>query len=236
MELQDFLEKYGNKMNEIERTFVEDIFYIYAGKNGLDYLDVQTPIEDSQFKKRKLDFTIKTNRYKYVIEIDGYTYHAEGAMRVSPEYFDDLLVKQNDLILNGWILIRFSYNQIRTNPSFCIDTLRRAFRGDPQINPYFLNKDNFEPTFPQQTALDNIEYYRNSGINKGVIIMPTGMGKTILAALDANRLNVKTLFVVHRNDILQESYNKFNEVWPEATKGFFNAEEKKYNSTSNFCI
>lgn len=226
MELITFLEKNENKMNEIEKTFVEDIFYIYAGQNGLDYLDVQTPLEDFQHKKRKLDFTIKTNRYKYVIEIDGYTYHAEGALRVTPEYFDDLLVKQNDLILNGWVLIRFSYNQIRTNPSLCIDTLRRVFRSDPQINPYFLNKDNFEPTFPQQTALDNIQYYRNSNINKGVIIMPTGMGKTILAALDAKRLNVKTLFVVHRNDILQEAYNKFNEVWPEATKGFFNAEEK----------
>ncbi|MCT8978037.1 DEAD/DEAH box helicase [Clostridium sp. CX1] len=226
MELLSFLEENGHKMNDIEKTFVEDIFYIYAGENGLDYLDVQTPMEDSQFKKRKLDFTIKTNRYKYCIEIDGYTYHAEGALRVTPEYFDDLLIKQNDLILNGWLLIRFSYNQIRTNPGLCIDTLRRAFRSDPQINPYFLNKDSFKPTFPQQTALDDIEYYRNSNVNKGVIIMPTGMGKTILAALDAKRLNVKTLFVVHRNDILQEAYNKFNEVWPEATKGFFNADEK----------
>lgn len=226
MELIDFLEKHGHKMNEIEKTFVEDVFYVYAGKNGLDYLDVQTPMEDSQFKKRKLDFTIRTNRYKYVIEIDGYTYHAEGALRVSPEYFDDLLAKQNDLILNGWKLIRFSYNQIRTNPNFCIDTLRRTFRSDPQINPYFINKDSFEPTYPQQTALDNMEYYRNANVNKGVVIMPTGMGKTILAALDAKRLNLKTLFIVHRNDILQEAYNKFNEVWPEATKGFFNADEK----------
>lgn len=226
MELLNFLSENEHKMNDIEKTFVEDIFYIYAGENGLNYLDVQTPLEDYQLKKRKLDFTIKTNRYKYVIEIDGYTYHAEGASRVSPEYFDDLLVKQNDLIINGWILIRFSYNQIRNNPAFCIDTLRRAFRSDPQINPYFLNKDNFEPTFPQQTALDNIEYYRNSNINKGVVIMPTGMGKTIFAALDAKRLNLKTLFLVHRNDILQESFNKFNEVWPESTKGFFNADEK----------
>lgn len=230
MELFEFIQENETKMNDIEKQFLEDIYYPYAGLNGLKYLDVQTPIEDCENRKRKLDFTIKTNRYKYVIEIDGYTYHAEGALRVTPEYFDDLIVKQNDLILNGWILIRFSYNQIRNNPSFCIDTLRRAFKGDPQMNPYFLNKDSFSPTFPQLNALDNIQYYRNTSVNKGVVILPTGMGKTILAALDAKRLNSKTLFIVHRNDILQESYNKFNDVWPEPTKGFFNAEEKDTKS------
>jgi len=230
MDLYEFIEENSSKMNEIEQRFVEDIYYPYAGANGLKYLDVQTPIIDYENKKRKLDFTIKTNRYKYVIEIDGYTYHAEGAQRVSPEYFDDLIVKQNDLIINGWILIRFSYNQIRQNTNFCIDTLRRAFKSDPQINPYFLNKESFTPTYPQANALENIKHYRDLSITKGVVILPTGMGKTILAALDAKRLNTSTLFIVHRNDILQESYEKFNAVWPEPTKGFFNADEKDTKS------
>lgn len=226
MQLEEFINKNKSKMNEIEQQFVEDIFYTYAGENGLDFLQVQTPFEDYQNKKRKLDFTIKTNRYKYVIEIDGYTYHAEGAQRVSPEYFDDLLDKQNDLVINEWTIIRFSYNQIRNHPEKCIDTLRRTFKKDFQLNPYFLHQDSFSPTYPQQTALDNMEFYRNNGNNKGVVLMPTGMGKTVLAALDAKRINGKTLFVVHRNDILQEAFHKFNEIWPESTKGFFNADEK----------
>lgn len=95
MVLQEFIDKYGSKMNEIERQFVEDVFYPYAGENGLDYLQAQTPFEDSECRTRKLDFTLSTNRYNYVIEIDGYTYHAEGATRVTPEYFDDLLMKHN---------------------------------------------------------------------------------------------------------------------------------------------
>src|SRR5699024_3484371 len=102
MTLQDFIKANQGKMNEIEQTFVEDVFYPYAGENGLDYLRAQTPFEDSECRTRKLDFTVSTNRYNYVIEIDGYTYHAEGASRVTPEYFDDLLMKQNDLILNGY--------------------------------------------------------------------------------------------------------------------------------------
>lgn len=230
MNLTEFLDKNTSIMNEIEQIFIEDIFHPYAGDNGLDYIDVQTPIDDYENKKRKLDFTIKTNRYKYVIEIDGYTYHAEGAQRVSPDYFDDLLVKQNNLILTGWTLIRFSYNQIRNNPSHCINTLRRTFLGDPEINPYHLSKSSFEPTYPQAVALENINHARKLNINKGVVIIPTGMGKTILAALDSKALNTRTLFIVHRNDILNESYNKFKDVWPESTKGFFDANEKDTSS------
>ncbi|MBS4931806.1 MAG: DEAD/DEAH box helicase family protein [Clostridiales bacterium] len=230
MTLQDFIVQNSTKMNEIEQIFVEDIFYQYAGENGLDYLQAQTPFEDSDCRTRKLDFTVSTNRYKYVIEIDGYTYHAEGAARVTPEYFDDLIMKQNDLILNGYILIRFSYNQIRNHPDLCINTLRRSFKSDAQINPYHLHHDSFSPTYPQQRGLDACEFYRNAGTNKGVVILPTGMGKTILAALDAKRLNCKTLFVVHKNDILTEAYDKFCAVWPESTKGFFNATEKDTTS------
>lgn len=230
MTLQDFIRENSTKMNEIEQTFVEDIFYPYAGENGLDFLQCQTPFEDSECRTRKLDFTVSTNRYNYVIEIDGYTYHAEGAARVTPEYFDDLIMKQNDLILNGYILIRFSYNQIRTNPALCINTLRRSFKADAQINPYHLHHDSFTPTYPQQRGLDACDFYRNSGTSRGVIILPTGMGKTILAALDAKKLNCKTLFVVHKNDILTEAYEKFCAVWPESTKGFFNATEKDTSS------
>lgn len=230
MILQNFLDKYGSKMNEIERQFVEDVFYPYAGENGLDYLQAQTPFEDSECRTRKLDFTLSTNRYNYVIEIDGYTYHAEGATRVTPEYFDDLLMKHNDLILNGYILVRFSYNQIRNHPDLCINTLRRTFKADAQINPYHLHRDSFAPTYPQQRALDGCDYYRNTGLTKGVVILPTGMGKTIFAALDAKRLNVRTLFIVHKNDILTEAYDKFNAVWPEVSKGFFNATEKDTTS------
>lgn len=230
MTLQDFIAVNQNKMNEIEQTFVEDVFYPYAGENGLDFLQAQTPFEDSECRTRKLDFTVTTNRYNYVIEIDGYTYHAEGASRVTPEYFDDLLMKHNDLILNGYILVRFSYNQIRNHPDLCINTLRRTFKADAQINPYHLHRNSFSPTYPQQCALDGCEYYRSTGMNRGVVILPTGMGKTIFAALDAKRLNVRTLFIVHKNEILSEAYDKFNMVWPEVSKGFFNATEKDTES------
>lgn len=78
MQLIDYMQQNESKMNDIEKQFVEDVFYPYAGENGLDYLNAQTPFEDFECRIRKLDFTIATNRFRYVIEIDGYTYHAEG--------------------------------------------------------------------------------------------------------------------------------------------------------------
>lgn len=230
MLLTDFIQRNELKMNDIERRFVEDVFYPYAGENGLDFLEAQTPFEDSECRTRKLDFTVTTNRFRYVIEIDGYTYHAEGAQRVSPEYFDDLIMKQNDLILNGYILIRFSYNQIRNTPDTCINTLRRSFKADAEINPYYLHASEIQPTYPQQKSLDACEYYRQVGLRKGVVILPTGMGKTIFAALDAKRMNCRTLFIVHKNEILREAYEKFCFVWPEVEKGFFDANEKDTTS------
>jgi superfamily II DNA or RNA helicase len=230
MKLSEFMELYSSKMNDIEKEFVEQVFFPYAGENGLDYLKVQTPFEDSQSKKRKLDFTIQTDKYKYVIEIDGYTYHAEGAQRVSPDYFDDLLIKQNDLILNGWKLIRFSYNQIRNEQILCINTLRRAFKSDPKINPIFAGRDQLVPTYPQQMALDSVEFYRKLGKKKGIVVLPTGIGKTYFSAFDAKRINGRTLFIVHRDTILKQAYDSFDDVWPDATKGYFNAEEKDTTS------
>jgi superfamily II DNA or RNA helicase len=226
MELSAFIEKNRSKMNEIEEEFVRSIFYPYAGERGLDYLQVQTPFEDSQAKKRKLDFTIRTDRYSYCIEIDGYTYHAEGALRVSEDYFDDLLVKQNDLILCGWKLIRFSYNQIRKNPVLCIDTLRRAFKSDPQINPIYRNDGKIEPTLPQKLALEAIDFNRSLGKNAGVVVLATGLGKTFLAAMDAQRIGGRTLFIVHQENILKQAFESFDIVWLDVTKGYFKADEK----------
>jgi superfamily II DNA or RNA helicase len=230
LNFKDFLDLNQCRMNEIEKDFVELVFFPYAGENGLDYLKVQTPFEDSLLKKRKLDFTIETNNYKYVIEIDGYTYHAEGAQRVSPDYFDDLLVKQNDLILNGWKLLRFSYNQVRTDSIICIDTLRRAFKSDPEINPIFVGRGELVPTYPQKQALESVEYYRKLGKEKGIVVLPTGIGKTYFSAFDAHRINGRTLFIVHRDTILKQAFDSFDDVWKGVTKGFFNAIEKDTTS------
>lgn len=230
MNMEIFLDENDKKMNDIEKKFLKEIFYPYAGDRGLQYLKVQEPFIDSEARTRKLDFTLRTEKYSYCIEIDGYTYHAEGAMRVSEDYFDDLLMKQNDLILNGWKLLRFSYNQISKKPAVCIDTLRRMFKSDPQINPVFNDQGLIEPTYPQSLALNAIDYNRGLNKNKGVVVLATGLGKTYLAAMDAKRLNGRTLFVVHQENILKQAYDSFEVIWPEATKGYYKADEK--NTTS----
>lgn len=220
LDIELFMAENRSKMNEVEQEFVESIFYPFAGDNGLEYLQVQTPIVEPSGKRRKLDFTLKTNRFNYVIEIDGYTYHAEGALRVSPDYFDDLLVKQNNLVLNNYKLIRFSYNQIMREPGLCVDTLRRAFKSDPELNPMFVRgKDEIEPTYPQKMALENLDYYYGQGKRKGIIVMATGLGKTFLSALWAKNFDGKILFVAHLTDLVTQAMDAFDVVFPDVKKG-----------------
>ncbi|MFD0693749.1 hypothetical protein ACFQZT_06555 [Paenibacillus sp. GCM10027628] len=60
---------------------------------------------------------------KLVIEIDGFTTHARD---LSPSDFDDHLMRQNDLVLSGWLLLRFSANQVIQRPIICQRQIKQA--------------------------------------------------------------------------------------------------------------
>ena len=62
-----------------------------------------------------------------------------------------------------------------------------------------------------------------------MVCYATGLGKTFLSAFDAKEFNGKTLFIVHRDEILKKSEESFQKVWPDATTGFFNADTKETN-------
>ncbi|MDC0805364.1 DEAD/DEAH box helicase family protein, partial [Clostridium paraputrificum] len=89
---------------------------------------------------------------------------------------------------------------------------------------------SLEPNFAQIQALDSVEFYRQQGKSKGIVILPTGVGKTYFSAFDAKSFNSKTLFIVHRDTILKQAYDSFEDVWPEASRGFFDASNKDSSS------
>jgi len=67
-----------------------------------------------------------------------------------------------------------------------------------------------EPNLVQKEALEVLKNSRMSGQNKGLVVMATGLGKTILAALDVAEVKPnKILFVAHREEILNQSKNSF---------------------------
>ncbi|WP_199622724.1 hypothetical protein [Paenibacillus alkalitolerans] len=57
------------------------------------------------------------------VELDGYTTHAK---EISPAEFDDHLERQNDMLLNGWYLLRFSANMVFNKPHICRRQIMQA--------------------------------------------------------------------------------------------------------------
>src|ERR1700759_4681718 len=223
----NFTVKFNHKLNTAERLFVDNVFVPVAGIKGLDFLMPQTPFVDSEGRSRRIDFTIESRFRKYAIEIDGYTYHAEGV--ISRDYFDDGLSRQNDLMIAGYTILRFSYDQITQVPEQCQAQLRRAFVADEELNPLF-RLTAIAPNDAQQQALKALKDCREEGGRKGLVVLATGLGKTYLAAFDAKRFcessGGKVLFLVHNTEILKQSADKFANVWVNATRGLYYGHEK----------
>lgn len=91
------------------------------------------------------------------------------------------------------------------------------------INPNVLAVN---PNSMQRKALKEIRRYRDTGVNKALVISATGSGKTYLAAFDARNFNAKRLlYVVHRDFVLKEARETFMNVFgAERTYGLYTGE------------
>lgn len=71
------------------------------------------------------------------------------------------------------------------------------------------------PTSIQQDALHTLQQQREQGKTSALIVLATGLGKTFLAAFDAQEFGAKKiLFVVHRSEILVQASRIFRYIFP----------------------
>lgn len=83
----------------------------------------------------------------------------------------------------------------------------------------------------QQECLDAIESARQAGRNKALVVMATGLGKTVVSALKLKQLLAevpgRALYVTHQNEILRQARHTYEYILPaETTYGYFTGEEK----------
>lgn len=104
--------KYRNKIGEIELLFLELVWGVAFNFN-FDGLKVEHPFLDFKGGQRFADFVYVKNGIRLAIEIDGFTTHARD---LSPGEFNDHLLRQNDLVLSGWMVLRFSAWQVEHQP------------------------------------------------------------------------------------------------------------------------
>ncbi|TVX96119.1 DNA-binding response regulator [Cohnella terricola] len=97
-----------------EKMLLENVWWPAFG--NFDHLHPEYEVSDFKDGRRFLDFAFILDMLKLDIEIDGFQSHAKEIARSK---FSDNLMRQNHLVLDGWKIIRFSYDDIVERPRMC---------------------------------------------------------------------------------------------------------------------
>lgn len=84
-----------------------------------------------------------------------------------------------------------------------------------------------EPRPYQLEAIEAIQEARGRGISRQLISLPTGTGKTVIFSLLAGEMNVKTLILAHREELITQAANKIKMVCADLNVGIVMAEQNE---------
>lgn len=104
------------------------------------------------------------------------------------------------------------------------DEYRALTRDDDRGPKIFLSPVELRPEPFQSRLLEQIELSRMQGHHRNLLVSATGTGKTVMAALDYQRLSrrlqrARLLFVAHRKEILEQSLATFRHALRDAAFG-----------------
>lgn len=97
-----------------EKLFLEQVWY--PAFRHFDGLHPEYEVADFRDGSRFMDFAYIRFPLRLAIEIDGYGPHLAKASRYQ---FSDSLMRQNHLIIDGWRILRFSYDDVNEKPRMC---------------------------------------------------------------------------------------------------------------------
>lgn len=103
-----------------EKLFAERIWWPAFGQ--FRHLHPEYEVYDFKDGSRFLDFAYIRPNMRLAIEIDGYGAHSRNQSR---SQFSDQWVRQNHLIIDGWSILRFSFDDINEKPRLCQQILQQ---------------------------------------------------------------------------------------------------------------
>jgi len=62
--------------------------------------------------------------------------------------------------------------------------------------------------------LDNLSKLREEVNSIALLYHATGTGKTVTAVADAKSMGKKTLFLAYSNELINQAYDTFEDMWP----------------------
>lgn len=187
-------------------------------------LSPEYPVRDIYGATRFVDYALRTTDEKIAFEIDGLVWHAPEAVPV--EKFEDDLLRQNSLIHDGWRVFRWTDRQVEQEPELVKEQLVLFLERIPGLLSFedFLPKQRgelLELRPHQEEALAALAKMREERKTIALLTHAQGAGKTVTAITDAKRLGGRTLFLAHTRDLVNQAYEKFRELWSEASTGLF---------------
>jgi superfamily II DNA or RNA helicase len=205
-----------------EDLFVELFTQVFGLEKTLQ-LAPQYPVKDIYDGTRFVDYALRTPEQNLAFEVDGPQHVPDAAALAG--YEDDLL-KQNSLIHQGWRVFRWTDRQIAQEPERVKEQLALFLERLADFGSF----DDFLPRQAgeliqlrehQGDALLALQRLRDEGKTIGLLEHATGAGKTVTAIADARRLGGRTLWVVHRRELVAQTRKEFENFWPEAETGRF---------------
>ncbi|ACS99889.1 hypothetical protein [Paenibacillus sp. JDR-2] len=97
-----------------ERLFLKNVWF--TAFRNFENLHPEYKVADFRDGARYLDFAYLKYPLKLSIEIDGFGPHLSQASR---NHFSDDRIRQNHLVIDGWRILRFSYDDICDRPRMC---------------------------------------------------------------------------------------------------------------------
>lgn len=108
--------------NQAEMLFLKQVWWPLF--SHFNYLHPEYEVDDFKDGKRYLDFAYIRPGIRICFEIDGYGPHLKN---ISRWQFADNLERQNQLVIDGWTVIRFSYDQVKERPRRCQQIVQQVF-------------------------------------------------------------------------------------------------------------
>jgi very-short-patch-repair endonuclease len=100
--------------NQAEMLFLKEVWW--PSFYHFRYLHPEYEVNDFKDGTRYLDFAYIRPAIRICLEVDGYGPHLKNLSRWQ---FSDSLERQNQLVIDGWTVIRFSYDQVKEKPRRC---------------------------------------------------------------------------------------------------------------------
>jgi hypothetical protein len=143
--------------HQAEMLFLKQVWW--PSFHHFQYLHPEYEVDDFKDGKRYLDFAYIRPAIRICLEIDGYGPHLKN---ISRWQFSDSLERQNQLVIDGWTVIRFSYDQVNEKPRRCQQIVQQVigrWLGDEldQTSLSFLEKEVLRLAIRKGEAIFPIE-------------------------------------------------------------------------------